>query len=59
MSGTGKSAFNVEIEVATSVVTHAGTRADIEFLNEGGEQSELASGIIADTRFTACRRTLR
>ncbi len=46
------------LEVAASVVTHAGTRADVDLLNEGNDHSELADGIVADARFAVCRRTL-
>lgn len=46
------------LEIAASVITHAGTRAHIDQLNEGHDQSELAKEIIADTRFAVFRRTL-
>lgn len=46
------------LEVAASIVTHAGTRADVDLLDEGSDQSDLARAIIADNRFAVCRRTL-
>lgn len=47
------------LEIAASVVMHAGARADVDLLNDGGDQSELADGIMADTRFAVFRRTLK
>ncbi len=46
------------LEVAASIVIHAGSRGDIDLLNEGSDQSELAAEIIADARFAVRRRTL-
>jgi hypothetical protein len=46
------------LEVAASVVIHAGSRGDIGLLDEGSDQSELAAAIIADARFAVKRRTL-
>lgn len=46
------------LEVAASVLTHAGHRKDVDFLIDGSDGSELALGVIADTRFAVSRRTL-
>jgi hypothetical protein len=46
------------LEVAASIVIHAGKRADAEILLEGSDGSQLASEIIADTRYAIQRRSL-
>lgn len=47
------------IEIAASIVIHAGKRADIEILDEGNDGSILAGEIIDDARFSVRRRHLR
>lgn len=46
------------LEIAASIIIHAGTRAHVDLLNEGSDQSRIALEIIEDTRFAVCRRTL-
>lgn len=46
------------LEVASSIVTHAGKRADAEVLLDGSDGSLLAGEIVADTRYAISRRTL-
>jgi hypothetical protein len=46
------------LEVAASIVIHAGTRHDADVLVAGDDGSELASQIIADTRYAIMRRSL-
>ncbi|MCP8900943.1 hypothetical protein [Gilvimarinus xylanilyticus] len=46
------------LQIAASIIIHAGTRRDIEILNAGGDQSGGAAALIADTRFEIMRRTL-
>lgn len=46
------------LEIAASIIVHAGTRTHIDLLSEESDQPELAKEIIADTRFAVFRRTL-
>jgi hypothetical protein len=46
------------LEIAASIVIHAGKRLDAEILLDGVDDSELAPQIVADTRFAVRRRTL-
>ncbi|WP_409524357.1 hypothetical protein [Nitrincola sp. MINF-07-Sa-05] len=46
------------LQIAASVIIHAGTRRDIEILYEGDDQSGEAVELIANTRFEIMRRTL-
>lgn len=46
------------LEVAASVIKHAGNRSDVDVLIEGDDQSDLAKEIMDDTRFSVCRRRL-
>lgn len=46
------------LEIAASVIIHAGSRAHIDLLNKENDQSGEAKNIIADTRFAVFRRTL-
>ncbi|VUX55555.1 conserved protein of unknown function [uncultured Woeseiaceae bacterium] len=46
------------IEVAASIIIHAGSRSDLEILDDGNDGSPLAQEIIDDARFAVRRRTL-
>jgi hypothetical protein len=46
------------MEVVSSIVTHAGRRADAEILLDGSNGSAFADEIVVDTRFAIFRRTL-
>lgn len=46
------------MEVAAAVITHAGTRCDVDRLAVGSDESEEAAAIVTDTRFAVARRTL-
>lgn len=46
------------LQMAASIVIHAGTRKDIEILQEGGDPAGEATALIANTRFEIMRRTL-
>ena len=46
------------LEVASSIVTHAGKREDAEILLDGSDGSLLADEIVADMRYVIARQTL-
>ena len=46
------------LQIASSVIIHAGNRADLAILKDGDDKSVLAKKIILDTTFAVQRRTL-
>ncbi len=46
------------LEIASSIIIHAGERVDTDILLDGSDDSPLAEDIIADTRYAISRRSL-